>query len=150
MVTTVPPVIGPEVGVMELITGGRWKLKLSELSVPPRVVILIGTVLTRCDSIYFSIANLCKASRGGGSEIHAGGTRETSAGDSDTIAARSDARSRKYFCRCGRGDISIVEPQASTSRRCDYKEVRACGLRFGGIEVGAGGAELTGYGGDDG
>jgi hypothetical protein len=119
MVTTVPPVIGPEVGVMELITGGRWKLKLSELSVPPRVVILIGTVLTRCDSIYLSIANLCKASRGGGSEIHAGGTRETSAGDSDTIAARSDAGSRKYFCRCGRGDISIIEPQASTSRRCD-------------------------------
>jgi hypothetical protein len=48
MVTAVPPVIGPEVGVMELITGDGWKPKLSELSVPPGLVILIGTVPTRC------------------------------------------------------------------------------------------------------
>jgi hypothetical protein len=56
MVTTVPPVIGPEVGVIELITGGGWKLKLSELSVPPRVVILIGTVPTRCAGVIASIS----------------------------------------------------------------------------------------------
>jgi hypothetical protein len=54
IVTTVPPAIGPEVGVIELITGDGWKLKLSELSVPPRVVILIGTVLTRCAGVIAS------------------------------------------------------------------------------------------------
>jgi hypothetical protein len=39
MVTIVPPAVGPEVGVIEVITGDSWKLKLSELSVPPGVVI---------------------------------------------------------------------------------------------------------------
>jgi hypothetical protein len=48
MVTVVPPVVCPAVGAMELITGAGWKLKLSELSVPPEVVILIGTVPARC------------------------------------------------------------------------------------------------------
>ena len=48
MVTAVPPVVGLAVGVMELITGDGWKLKLSELSVPPGVVMLIGTVPARC------------------------------------------------------------------------------------------------------
>jgi hypothetical protein len=56
MVTTVPPAIGPDVGVMELITGDGWKLKLSELSVPPRVAILIGTVPTRCAGVTASIS----------------------------------------------------------------------------------------------
>ena len=56
MVTTVPPVVDPEVGVMELITGAGWKLKLSELSVPPGVVILIGTVPTRCAGVIASIS----------------------------------------------------------------------------------------------
>jgi hypothetical protein len=51
MVTTVPPAIGPEVGVMEVITGNGWKLKLSELSVPPEVVILSGTVPTTCGGV---------------------------------------------------------------------------------------------------
>jgi hypothetical protein len=51
MVTVVCPAIGPEVGVMELITGDGWKPKLSELSVPPGVVILIGTVPTRCSGV---------------------------------------------------------------------------------------------------
>lgn len=54
MVTTVPPAIGPEVGVMELITGDGWKPKLSEPSVPPGVVILIGTVPTRCAGVIAS------------------------------------------------------------------------------------------------
>jgi hypothetical protein len=48
IVTIVPPAVGPEVGVIEVITGDGWKLKLSELSVPPGEVILIGTVLTIC------------------------------------------------------------------------------------------------------
>jgi hypothetical protein len=54
MVTTVPPAVGPEVGVMELITGAGWKLKLTELSVPPWVVIVIGTVPIRCAGVIAS------------------------------------------------------------------------------------------------
>jgi hypothetical protein len=46
MVTIVSPLIGPEVGVMEPITGDGTKLKLSELLVPPGVVILTGTMPT--------------------------------------------------------------------------------------------------------
>jgi hypothetical protein len=47
MVTDVPPVRGPELGVMELTTGVGWKVKSSELLVPPGVVILMGTVPIR-------------------------------------------------------------------------------------------------------
>jgi hypothetical protein len=46
IVTIVPPAVGPEVGVIELITGDGSKPKLSELFVPPGVPILIGTVPT--------------------------------------------------------------------------------------------------------
>ena len=46
MVTIVPPAVGPDVGAMELMTGAGWKLKLSELFVPPGDVILIGTAPT--------------------------------------------------------------------------------------------------------
>jgi hypothetical protein len=48
IVTSVPPAVGPEAGVMEEITGDGWNSKLSELSVPPWVVIMIGTVPARC------------------------------------------------------------------------------------------------------
>jgi hypothetical protein len=54
IVTLVPPVVGPEVGVIELITGDGWKLKLSELFVPPGVVILIGTVPVTCVGVTVS------------------------------------------------------------------------------------------------
>lgn len=50
-VTAVAPVVGPAVGVIELITGDGWKLKLSELSVPPGVVMLIETVPARCAGV---------------------------------------------------------------------------------------------------
>lgn len=56
MFTSVPPVFGPEVGVMEEITGACWNLKLSELSVPPGVVIMIGTVPARCIGVTASIS----------------------------------------------------------------------------------------------
>jgi hypothetical protein len=56
MATTVPPIVGPAVGVMEPITGAGWKLKLSKLFVPPGVVILIGTVPTRCSGVTVSIS----------------------------------------------------------------------------------------------
>jgi hypothetical protein len=43
--TDVLPAVVPEVGVIEVRTGGITKLKLSELFVPLVVAILIGTVL---------------------------------------------------------------------------------------------------------
>lgn len=49
--TVVPPVVEPEVGVMELITGAGSYPKVSELSVPPGVAILIGTVPARCAGV---------------------------------------------------------------------------------------------------
>ena len=51
IVTVVPPLVGPAVGVIELMTGAGWKLKLCELSVPPEPVILTGTVLARCAGV---------------------------------------------------------------------------------------------------
>jgi hypothetical protein len=39
----VSPAVEPEVGVTELITAAGWNPKLSELSLPPGVEILIGT-----------------------------------------------------------------------------------------------------------
>jgi hypothetical protein len=56
MVTLVSPPIGPEVGVIEPITGDGTKLKLSELFVPPGVVILIGTVPIVCKGVIASIS----------------------------------------------------------------------------------------------
>lgn len=49
--TAVPPVVEPEVGVMELITGAGWYSKVSEPSVPPGVAMLIGTVPARCAGV---------------------------------------------------------------------------------------------------
>lgn len=54
MFTSVPPVFGPEVGVIEEITGAGWNSKLSELSVPPGVVIMTGTVPARCIGVIAS------------------------------------------------------------------------------------------------
>jgi hypothetical protein len=42
--TVVPPVVEPEVGVMELITGAGSYPKVSELSVPPTVKLEAGVV----------------------------------------------------------------------------------------------------------
>ena len=58
MFTSVPPVVGPEVGVIEEITGAGWNWKLSELSVPPGVVIVIGTVPARCIGVIASTSVL--------------------------------------------------------------------------------------------
>jgi hypothetical protein len=44
IVTDMPPAVVPEVGLIEVRTGGATKLKLSELFVPLVVVILSGTV----------------------------------------------------------------------------------------------------------
>jgi hypothetical protein len=50
-VSDVPPAIVPEVGLVEVRTGGATKLKLSELFVPLVVVILIGTVPAMLDGV---------------------------------------------------------------------------------------------------
>lgn len=49
--STVPPAVDPEVGVIEVRTGGGTKLKLSELFVPLVVVILSGTVPATLDGV---------------------------------------------------------------------------------------------------
>jgi len=49
--TVAPPAVEPEVGVMELITGACWYPKVRELSVPPGVAMLIGTVPARCAGV---------------------------------------------------------------------------------------------------
>jgi hypothetical protein len=56
MDTTVPPTVGPEVGVIEETTGGITKLKLSELFVPPGLVILIRTVPVECAGVVVFIS----------------------------------------------------------------------------------------------
>lgn len=48
ILTVVPPVVGPWVGLLEVMTGGGWKPKLNELSEPPGVMTVIGTVPTAC------------------------------------------------------------------------------------------------------